>query len=99
MRLDELESNESKYFELKIKEDLAIARRECVQKFMTLRTEVLHKRQRNKGAESAWQFSVVRMLLCTKEDFKYVNYQNHWTYPIAREQILLRARAKISNVY
>jgi len=59
MRMEELESNEQKCFKLTKLKDLASARRECVQKFMTLRNDKLsRKRTLSTNRESAWQFSL-----------------------------------------
>lgn len=57
--MEQLESNEKKCFELTRLQDLASARRGCVQKFMALRNDRLsHKIKVNTSPESAWQFSL-----------------------------------------
>ncbi len=59
MRLEQLEANELKYFELQKRENLSNARRECVCNFLQLRSENLSRKKVAAPApESTWQFSL-----------------------------------------
>ena len=59
MRLEQLEANELKYFELQKRENLSNARRECVCNFLKLRSENLsRKKVASPAPESTWQFSL-----------------------------------------